>query len=168
MIYSDDVLWHNRKFTDVTVSQWLAPRLRKRQELGMRLAKSPTHRNISIPDLISQYGAVSFTKALQTFVAAYRKHEQRYRAHRRDRQIVLGVSYVNVWHLVKFYSPDVQLGDSGPVTHDIARASCATVRRSGSSASARFDTVFVNDTGAEAVGINGEFISVYFTLRLAC
>lgn len=151
------VLWRTRPLVHVHVNQWLSPRLRKRPELGMKLAKTPTCRDVSILDLASKYGATTFTKALQTFVGAYRGQEKRYQPRRRDRQVQLYVSRVHVWHLVKFNSADVQLGEGGPVTHDIVRASCTVIRRGGSTASVRFDTVFVNDTGAEAVGIKGEF-----------
>ncbi|KAF7799993.1 hypothetical protein EIP86_011236 [Pleurotus ostreatoroseus] len=128
---------------------------RRKVRLGITIAKKPSARNVSIPDLENIYGAKRFTQALQTFISQFREAHPRYNPRRRDRDIVLIVSRVDVWHLVKFDSVDVQLGTE--ITHHIARSHGASTTKSkrGKTTPARHDVVLVNDTGAEGVGING-------------
>ncbi|KAF7799078.1 hypothetical protein EIP86_010308 [Pleurotus ostreatoroseus] len=121
--------------------------------LGITIAKTASAHGVSIPDLGRIYGATKFTEALQTFVGQLREGEPRYTARQRDRNIALYVTSVDVWHLIKFDTPDVQLGTK--ITHHIARAYGKTQREHKADLPARFDTVIVNDTGAEGVGIDG-------------
>lgn len=114
---------------------------------AVKLAKAPDRRNVPISELKTSYGARSFSTALRTFVTQYQEKTPRYRALRCDEDTVLHVNAVDTWHTVKFNTADVQLGTR--YTHDIVHARPPAARL------AQFDTVLVNDTGAEAVGIDG-------------
>lgn len=131
------------------------PRGRRRvceSKLGMTVAKAPSARNVSIQVLEDKYGAQGFSKALQTFVSQYREQNARYTRRRRDEDVRVYVSHVDVWHTLKFNLVDIQLGTR--ITHDIIHVAPPTVNQRTKKAG-RFDTVFINDTGAEAVGIEG-------------
>ena len=117
------------------------------------MAKEPTTSGLPIDILPAEYGVQHFSDALRTFVAQYGKATPRYTAHCSDHDIQLNVNRVHVWHVAKFNTLDVQLGKR--MTHDIAHAAQSTVTSRGATTAARYDTVFVNDTGAEAVGIDG-------------
>ncbi|KAF7799077.1 hypothetical protein EIP86_010307 [Pleurotus ostreatoroseus] len=124
-------------------------------QLGITLAKSPSARNVSIIDLEQLYGATQFMAALQAYVSQLRKAQPQYNPRQRDRDLNLVVSRVHVWHVVKFDSADVQLGTD--IIHHIARTYGPSESKSKKTTvtPARHDTVLVNDTGAEAVGIEG-------------
>ena len=121
---------------------------------GLSLAKTPSVRHLPLSELGPRYGANHFYAAMQTFVAQYREGRPRYTARRRDQDIRLSFDSVDIWHLVKFDLPDVQLGTR--MTHEIVYAYGDVTRKSGRHVKGRFDTVFINDTGAEAVGIQGK------------
>ncbi|KAF7795599.1 hypothetical protein EIP86_006762, partial [Pleurotus ostreatoroseus] len=129
-----------------------AAKLRKNMKLGITLAKSPAVWNVSIPDLENIYGATRFSEALQTYISQFREKHPRYNARRHDRNIVLLVTRVHVWHVIKFDSADVQLGTK--ITRHIARChGPSESEKKKTIIPAQHDTVLVNDTGAAGVGI---------------
>ncbi|KAF7795494.1 hypothetical protein EIP86_006656 [Pleurotus ostreatoroseus] len=134
---------------------------KRKTRLGITIAKKPSVRNVSIPELEKLYGATRFTQALQTFISQLREGQPRYIARRHDRNINLLVNRVHTWHVVKFDSVDVQVGTN--TIHHIARCQGipkaqfedGLIEGEGLGRLARHDVVLVNDTGAEAVGIKG-------------
>lgn len=84
--------------------------------LGMTVAKAPSAWNVSIQVLEDKYGAQGFSKALQTFVSQYREQNARYTRRRRNEDVWVYVSHVDVWHTLNF----------NLVTFSSARASLTT------------------------------------------
>ncbi|KAF7793819.1 hypothetical protein EIP86_004940 [Pleurotus ostreatoroseus] len=129
---------------------------KRKARIGITIAKKPAVRNVSIPDVEKLYGATRFMEALQTYIGQLREGQPRYRPRQRDRNIVLVVNRVDVWHVVKFDSADVQIGTN--TVHHIARSHGISQPKPGRENNikpARHDVVLVNDTGAEAVGLEG-------------
>ncbi len=145
---------------------WLQGRIKRRYTKTssdfshISIARKPSLRNVSIDTVVKAYGATDFSKALKTFIAQYRdiSDHPRYRARSSDQNIPLHFNHVDIWHRVKFTTPSVQLS-TAPDIRDIADATPIRVRHGKEAASpARFDTVFVNDTGAEETGIKGWYM----------
>lgn len=122
------------------------------------LAKGASATKVPIGKLVVDYAATNFEHALRRFIQQFRKQKTQSLLRRNVADIPLPSTF-DIWHRVKFQTtyPSLSEGDGQNDTHDIADA--APLRLDSQKRHmlpARFDTVFIDETGAEETGIDGE------------
>lgn len=136
----------------------------------INISHRPSLRNVSIDTLSQTHHAPDFLEALKQFVVEYRDLSDRPRRRSRQstRHVSLPFHHIDVWHHAKFITPNVQ-SNKAPDTFDIAHAVPSRLDRGRKTmAPARFDTVFVNHTGAEEIGMEGMYLMISSSYCLFC
>lgn len=153
--------YHESVLIFETHVQWLTGNQKKLPKIccpcpRLQLAKMPTVCGVGFLAVEQQYGASNLRGALKTFIAQYQAgRDSQYRQRCSDQLVDLPFDFIDIWHRIKFNIPSIQ-SDDAPDTHEIANA---TPSHQGFNAcEGRFDTVLVNDTGAEDVSITGTSI----------
>ncbi|KAG1770180.1 hypothetical protein EDD22DRAFT_977203 [Suillus occidentalis] len=109
----------------------------------LKMTKHPSAKAVSVPTLISDYGAMYFQEALARYIAELQNPNEVFTC------IHLPFHSVPVYHKIKWHGDPLMTVDS---IH--AKPQCATPR-TGDVVPAHFDTALINDGTGGSVGVKG-------------
>lgn len=133
---------------------------KERERPAVAFAEAPNDRLRTAAQIVEDHGAASFNDQVTGFIKAHIKREW---LKKKNNTPIPAYSMPNmrhlafdVWHRVKFHTPDVQTVDA-PSTLDVAQAAPARTRATKRTVAlpARFDAVMVETNGDGVAGEGG-------------